>query len=466
MLKKMISWLKKAVNNLIPNSKIKNVTGLDTSLSDTMQSMINSWFKVFMDKPSWKQEDWKLINLMAIATKEMATLCICELNIDVTGNQQKADFITDQLDRFVYPNLKNTMQNCFIGGSVILKPFLDKQNLKCEVVKSTSFYPIRYDIGGSLETVIFTDTVKNGEKQYIKLEYQELQQDGVLITNRAFKYDGAIGKEVPLTLIPEWADLEPEIKINNVDRLLIGYFKTSGANNIDGSRTPVSIVSGSLEIMAELDRIYNEYLYEIHSGKRRLIVDSTTLKRDGSGNIVKPDDLDSDTVFLQLDLTEGNKPFEDYTPEIRTEHYQRAIDLQLRLFEIKTGFSAGTFNFDVKSGRVTATQIISEDKTTYNTCKDLQAANKSAFVDLIYAYSVLCDLYKLTPTGKVAAVISFGDSIFEDTATEYMRRLQMANSGYLRPELLLSWYFGTTEEQAKKMLPEPSLENLDFAGGR
>ena len=37
---------------------------------------------------------------------------------------------------------------------------------------------------------------------------------------------------------------------------------------------------------------------------------------------------------------------------------------------------------------------------------------------------------------------------------EFIRRKQLVDSGYLGPEYLLSWYFGTTEEEARKMMPD------------
>lgn len=73
-------------------------------------------------------------------------------------------------------------------------------------------------------------------------------------------------------------------------------------------------------------------------------------------------------LYLSMDLTgdmgQGD-PFRDYTPALRVEEYQKAIDIQCRLLERQTGFSPGTFSFDLKSGRMTATQVVSDDKETY-----------------------------------------------------------------------------------------------------
>ena len=72
--------------------------------------------------------------------------------------------------------------------------------------------------------------------------------------------------------------------------------------------------------------------------------------------------------YMTIDMP-VDKPWADYTPELRGEHYKSIFDTQLRILEMQTGFSQGTFNIDIQTGRVTATQVISDDRTTYNTVK-------------------------------------------------------------------------------------------------
>ena len=70
--------------------------------------------------------------------------------------------------------------------------------------------------------------------------------------------------------------------------------------------------------------------------------------------------------------------------------------------------------------------------------------------DLETAVDALCDLYGLCPAGTVETVISFGDSVFEDTQTEFDRRMKLVEEGCLRPEKLVAWYFSLPEEDAKE----------------
>ena len=116
-----------------------------------------------------------------------------------------------------------------------------------------------------------------------------------------------------------------------------------------------------------------------------------------------------------------------------------------------------TFSFDLKSGRMTATQVVSDDKETYNTTKAIQENGlRQGLLDLMYAYDIYATLYGLAPAGAFDPSVSFGDSIFEDTGVEFARRKGLVDSGYLRPELLVGWYFGVSEQEAReKYMPEP-----------
>ena len=261
-------------------------------------------------------------------------------------------------------------------------------------------------------------------------------------------------------LIPEWADLEEDTKIEGLDRPLFAVLKMPMANTVDNtSRLPVSLYANSMEAFEELDRIYTEFLYEVHTGKRKRIVspDALSATLPGSPNFrpVPYTDLTTD-LYLILDTGEGGQPFDDYTPEIRVEAYQKAIDVQLRLIERQCGFTEGTFTLDVKTGKMTATQVTSDDRDTYSTIKAIQDRGlKQGLEDVIYIYNVYATLGDLAPAGEVDPSVSFGDSVFEDTGTEFGRRKQLVDGGYLKPEKLIAWYFGCSDEEAAEYMPKP-----------
>ena len=96
--------------------------------------------------------------------------------------------------------------------------------------------------------------------------------------------------------------------------------------------------------------------------------------------------------------------------------------------------------------------MLSEDRTTYNTVCQIQRqlrpvlqALSQIIVTLARFYGVDCE------DGECA--IEFGDSVFEDTGTEFNRRFQMVQAGLLKAEDFNAWYFGVPTERAREMLP-------------
>lgn len=440
-------------------------------VSANMATAINNWFKAFYATQGIdaKPNEHKT-RIVTVLTNYIATLATNEIMISA-GTGARAEYITDQLSRFIAPSMRLNVQMAGVGGELILKPFVCGKNIITEAITADRFYPTRINGAGVVEAGFFTDFDKLNGKDVVRIENFDLQSDGVYINNKAYyqNTDG-IGAEIALTSVCRWRDIVPDLLVSNVDRPLFATLKMPFANTVDNtSRLPVSIYANSLDAINELDRIYSDFIWEIHTGKRKKIIDSTAIKPKNGERLMPQQDMSTDE-YIVLDLigadTHTIKPFDDYTPNMRIESYQKAIDIQLRLIEMQCGFSAGTFTFDVKAGKMTATQIISEDKDTYNTIKAIQDSGLlQGLKDLIYVYDVYATLYNLAPSGTIEPSITFGDSIFEDTTVEFSRRKQMADAGYIKPEKLVGWYFGISDDEAQKdYMPEPTQDDEIFGG--
>ena len=459
-------WMKKAVINMFKG--VPQAPG-DLMISEKMANAITAWMLAFYQQPAWLEHGVRISNLPITITEYMATLACNEITIDA-GPSARGKWITDQLNRFFVPHLNNTVQLAGAGGRAIVKPYVDGRNILCDIVPADRIYPTRINGAGMTTAGFFTDfSVLHGRK-VVRVEGFDLQPDGLHLTNRAYYYglDENLAGEIPLTDVPEWAGLEPEITISGVDRPLFAEIKMPFANTVDEtSSLPVSLYARALDTICELDRIYSEFLYEVHSGKRKRIVDRDAIRPDERGCGIPFRDQVTD-LYLTMDIDGTNmKPFEDYTPDIRVDEYQKALDIQCRMLESQTGFSQGTFNFDIKQGRMTATQVISDDRNTYNTIHAIQDRGiKQGLKDLIYCYDVYATLYGLAPAGAVDEAVTFGDSIFEDTATEFARQKMLVDAGYLKPEKLIGWYFGVDDAGAVEYMPaQASRDPFGFGGG-
>ena len=102
---------------------------------------------------------------------------------------------------------------------------------------------------------------------------------------------------------------------------------------------------------------------------------------------------------------------------------------------------------------MTATQVLSEDKTTYNTVCQIQRQLRPVLQSLSRIIVTLAQFYGISCADGECA-IEFGDSVFEDTGTEFNRRFQLVQAGLLRPEEFNAWYFGLPLDKARALMPE------------
>lgn len=452
MIEKIMSFVKK-VKELMFSKETFNQIDEKILISDDMYSAIKKWFDIFEGKAEWIGNKTKSIKLANFSTAYLSKLINAELKINITGSS-RADFLNRQINKYVLPKINEKTQLALVGGQIILKPFVLNNEIAIEFIPANNFYPTSVDASGRATSGIFTETYINGKDAYIRLEVHEFKEGIYKVINKAYKIvNGSIRGEIALSDVAKWSNLQEETIIKNIQRPLFSCFRMPFANSIDiNNPLPVSVFADAVDTIKEIDKIYSDYCYEFHSGKRKIYVDELAFEKGADGKTKLPDkDL---YVALKLSGNESTKFFEDYSPKIRETEYQNGLNQLLRIYEIQTGVSPGTYSIDVKSGAVTATQVISEDRSTYYTARSVQENGKFALEDLIYAMDVYATLYKLAPKGEYEAIIEYGDSIFEDTNTEFLRRMQMVSQGIEKPESFRMWYFSEDEKTAIENLPE------------
>lgn len=442
----------------------------DVDISLPMARAIHGWLNAFYNCPEWRNNHVRLSGLPAAITGFVATLVTNELTV-TCGNSARAEFLDDQLQPLLR-RMHNAVQLAAAGGQIIIKPFLQGDQFYFDLVEPGRFFPTRFAADDRVMAGYFADYRDVKGVNYVRIETFDCDGSLLTITNRAYRSTGdVLGAEVPLDTVEAWADIQPEVSIQGVSKPLFGAIKMPFANTVDdASPMPVSLYAGAMDTIMEFDQVFTEMIYELHSGKRKNIVESRAIIPDK-----KRRDLwiakgvryrDPSTDIYIVDPEEEHEPFRDYSPSIRTAEYMTGLKAILHMIENQCHLSPGTLSIDERSGAVTATQIISQDRTTYNTCSAIQQQGVTqGLLDVIDAMDTMCHLYNLGPAGELNPGITYGDSIFEDTQQEFARRLQLAQAGFLRPEKLLSWYFGVDEETATRDYLAAQTQTVDLFGG-
>lgn len=418
---------------------------LQSAVSPIMKTATDIWWEAFKGYlPQQKtHENFRPLPTSYTSTEYLARLVTAEIKLEV-ADEQLNEFVQNNL----VPNLDRITQLTLVGGYTIIKPYISATGeIFFDVGTSRDFVPITLNENGHITEGIFFERIRYKGKVYERREHHIFEGGVHTVRNSAYLY--GTRRSVELSEIPRWAIFMPEGKIPS-DIPMIATFRTPYANNIDlDSKLPVSIFANSIGTLHEIDAAHSEYLAEFRKMSAKVFGDNGIFDRNGKI---------TDDYFVNVD-GDGQRTMDQqimtYAPQIREEAFKAQLNTELRLYEMQIGVSCGTFSFDTTKGLVTATQVMSEDKTTFNTVCDLQKQLESALnaiskitVNLARFYGMECE------DGECA--IEFGDSVFEDTGTEFNRRLQLVQAGTLKPELLNAWYFGVPLDKAREMMPEMS----------
>lgn len=422
--------------------EIADISKIKTAVSPTMREKTYEWWDVFQGRLPQKatHKNFKPLPVAYTSTAYLAQLVTGEIKFELADEALNA-FAQKNL----IPNLDRITQLTLVGGYTVIKPYITiGGEIFFDVGTSRDFLPLAFDENGHITEGIFFERIRYNGKIYERREHHRFDGGAHYVHNSAYLY--GTRQRVELTEIPRWETLLSEGKIPS-DIPMIATFRTPYANNIDlDSELPISVFANSVGTLHDIDYTHSEYLAEFRKMSAKVF---------GSGDVFRGKSGITDDYFVTVEgdfSTTIDNQIMAYAPQIREDAHKAAINTELRLYEVQIGVSSGTFSFDSQKGLVTATQVLSEDKTTYNTVAQIQRQLKSVLQSLAKITANLARCYGFDVTDGEPA-IEFGDSVFEDTGTEFARRFQMVQAGLLKPEEFNAWYFGVPIEKAREMLP-------------
>ena len=452
MIKEFIERIGQVIRKMLGREKIKDAIGVEVAVSDKMANEIDLWAKMYKNEPPWKEKNIKLCGLPAAIAGEFARLVTLELKTEVTGN----DFINEEYQAVVSDIRKYTEYACAKGG-LAMKPYASEGHIEVDMVQADRFFPTKFNSRGEVTAAVFAESLTVGKKVYTRLEYHQHEGTMYHINNKAFvKQDldnvEVLGKEVPLTAVPEWANLQEEVTLKNVKMPLFAYFKIPNANNVDDtSPLGVSVYSRAINDIKEADNQWTRLLWEFEGSELAIDADITLFKKDDKGNYEFP--KGKDRLFRMMDLDDNAEKYKVFAPAIRDENLINGFNAILRRIEFNVGLAYGTLS-DPNTVDKTAEEIKASKQRSYSTVSDIQKSLQTALEQLVYAMDVMAQLSGLSGRKKYEMSFDWDDSIVIDKEQELASMQQDAVASFIRKELYVAAKYGVSEEEALKMMPQ------------
>lgn len=432
-----------------PQAVAEREFGASPAVSLTMEQHIGLWYAMMVNTPPWQNCDVKAVGLPAAICREVARPTLVEFTANITGSK-RADYLNENFQT-AKENFNRALELGLALGGVALRPYIYGDNMLVDVTGAAGFQPTKFDPSGRCIGGVFKDKpVKVNGTYYVRLESHELNGTTYTIKNKAYYSDsaGSVGADAQLTTIPEWADIEPEVAIENVDGPLFAYFKPPIANTADSnSMCGMSIYgdAATVELIKQADEQWERLRWEYKSSERKVLMDGTSSTAD----------MFNKRLFEIGPFSPNGDFFQHIEPQIRDDAIYRGFQNTLRRVEFNVGLSYGDIS-DPQTIEKTATEIRSSKQRKYVLVSSIQAALAHTFDSLIYAMDVYASLYGLAPAGDYEATYDWGDSILDDQETkdkEFSRDLQLTSAGVMNPWELRAKYFNEDEDTAKAALP-------------
>lgn len=418
--------------------------------------------------------DFNHLPIGRTAAKKIASLVFNE-QAEIKLNNQDADvFLSETLknDRF-NKNFERYLESCLALGGLAMRPYVDDDKVRVSFIQAPVFFPLQTNTQDVSSAAIVTKSTKVVSKKlmyYTLVEIHEWKNSlDYFITNELYESEdaGRVGSRVPLNVIYE--DLKDVVKVDNVTRPLFTYLKPPGMNNRDiNSPLGLSIFDNAKTTIDFINTTYDEFMWEVKMGQRRVAVPSQTVKTeyDLNGDLIttrKEFDV-GHNVYEQFDngLDEGIK-ITDLTTPIRSDDYIKAINEGLSLFEMQLGVSAGMFTFDGRSMK-TATEIVSENSDTYQMRNSIVALVEQSLKELVVSIFELARAYDLY-IGQVPDIddisINLDDGVFTDRNAELDYWIKVVNAGFGTQLQAIEKVLNVTSEKAKTIKLEIDSETVE-----
>ena len=423
------------------------------------------------------KRDFNHLPVGRTAAKKIASLVFNE-QAEIKLNDKNADkFIQAQLqnDRFL-KNFERYLESCLALGGLAMRPYIDNDKVRVSFVQAPVFLPLQSNTQDVSSAAIVTKTTKSeGQKTkyYTLIEFHEWKNsEEYTITNELYKSDNpdTVGARVPLSTLYE--DLEETVNVNGLSRPLFTYLKTPGMNNKDiNSPLGLSIFDNAKTTIDFLNETYDQFMWEVKMGQRRVAVPTQMIKpeynQQGEKVIVKRQFEAGQNVYEQFDNGDMDKGIgiTDLTTPIRSDDYIKAINEGLALFEMQIGVSAGMFSFDGKSMK-TATEIVSENSDTYQMRNSIVSLVEQALKELIISMielAIAYGLYKGSVPTMDKISINLDDGVFTDRNAELDYWIKVVTAGFGTHAMAIEKVLNVTPEQAMKIESEVHGNTLDEA---
>lgn len=404
-------------------------------------------------------------NVTAKISNKLGMLTFADSTCSVDDEGERSKLISE-IVASLFEKGPDIAAQAFGKGGKVLIPFVHDGHIDVQTISQNRMLVRRMDGDKIMDASLMLDSCAVETVGYWLIADYTIDANGTqLIRYRACTHAGA---EVPLTSIPQWANIQPEIAITGTDRALFGFLRCPIDNRKDTHVLGVPITYGASNSIEELIEHLAIYRREFKLSRMMLGLDASLWRDFGRGKLdangVTIDDVkrtaqDSDSPFVPVEgmVLDGKTPWQTYAPNIRQEAMEARLNSILRRIEKDCGLSQGILTERQSVNYANKDEVRAAQYDTFSVIKAMRNAWEKAIADLAYAVDVLAEFYGLTPGGsrdQYEITYDWDMSMVESTAESFQQLSELESRGMISKAELRQWVRGGTIEEAQKAIDE------------
>lgn len=418
----------------------------------------------------------KVVNFLQSATTRFASVLYnqnCSISLD---NEEANTFLNAVLSENHFNNdMQRYLSAMLALGGLVIRPYwdADSQKIKIAWVLATNVYPLRSNTSEVSECAISSQTVtgsKSNPTYYTLLEFHRWENSVYSIDYEAYQSanKGIVGARIPLQSV--YPQLEEHTEYNNLKSPLFVYMKPAKFNNLDpNSPLGVGFADNSIDTLKALDRTFSELNTEIETAKRMIALpgEYSQIGLDENGNTPVRSLNNNSPIFFYYGEDEASHGVVDLTSDLRIQQFKDTITHLINIFEMQNNVSSGTFSMSEEGQAITATQVVSENSTTYQTRNSYLTNIEIGLKQLVIAIfelaaNTITNSGDPLWTGEIPSLkdvnVAFDDGVFEDKQSQTtFWRGQVASELASHVQAIMATQ-GVSEDAAKKIWAEIQAE--------
>lgn len=345
-------------------------------------------------------------------------------------------------------------------GRVYLVPYILGDQVYTDYIAQSNVIATDFNGEDLVGFVCVSDVKTVGDKRYARLTHHQFDADAktYTVTNKAvLQRAGGFGGDVPLSAVPEWADLLPEITFTGVEDRPFGFVDSPKDNRNADKLQGASICDGCQGTIQEIYDTIQQYMIEFDHkrsvlGVDRTMIDQDTMQRNGGRVAIAQEYILTESTGRLG--TGGSDLFSVYSPDIRDAAYRdRLLHLFGRL-EKQVGTSTGILT-PADTSMATATQVKRAMYDTWAMVGRMRTSIEAAMHSLAYGMTVMLSVIGVSVAENYALTFDWSQDMLKDSTEEFSQISQGHSAKVLSDvEYRRFFYPNESPEEAQAALEE------------